>query len=711
MKHTLAIAGMVALFTSTYVVAQEDQDATQASSDSDIETITVTADRLDDTDENRLSYLEGAQLISDEYIRAQQASTLADALRKTTSVQVDENGGNQGSVVIVRGLQGDQVSVRIDGAPQNFNQVRHGGANTIWAEPQMLQSITVIPGVASNVYGNGSLGGVIKLETKDADDVLEGEEKTASVLQLGTETNGNAEIGSIETALRLGEHASGYVYALSRGSGAYVDGAGDETLGGATGSSDINLLAKINIQVGDAGELEISRRDMRKDYTARGTQSRGRTVSSTDQFTDLEESSNAVQYLHNPTDNDLLDLSVRLSQLTVNRYRTADGSDEESHWGSDTRYFEVENVSSFQSTNGTSHTTRVGFDRTDDDLSMAYNDADGVPLQRARLLQGLYGSHTIEFNSRIAAVLGLRFDDFETTDLSSDVVSTNQALNFKTQFSYQPFAEGRAEGLSVYALYGTGFRAPSVHETFGRGDVGVICAEGRRGFSCTERIPSAELEGEDSVSSEIGLRYRFDDVLALQDQLWFQIGYIDTDVTNFIDTDALPSGSTTINGRTYRVTRSSFTNVSEAEIKGWEYAVNYSSTTWFGALTTQSLDGENLETGLNLKDVSPASTNFTVGRYLLNGRSRVGIDMTRRDSRTVDEDPSFNRLRYTIYDIFGSLSFAERYHVQVRVENALDELYTKRYQSLSLDPATGESRLLTYYQPGRNLKISFTARI
>lgn len=692
-------------------MAQDDQDTTAVSSAADIETITVTADRLEDTDETRLSDLEGAQVISDEYIRAQQATTLADALRKTTSEQVDEDGGNQGSVVIVRGLAGDQVSVRIDGAPQNFNQVRHGGANTIWAEPQMLQSVTVIPGVASNVYGNGSLGGVIKLETKDAGDLLADDEKFATGLQLGIETNGNAEIGAIESALRFSEIASGYIYLLSRTNGSYVDGAGIETLGGATGSEDVNLLSKLNLDLNESNSIEFSHRNVQKDYTARGTQSRGRSVSSTDQFTNLEESSNSIQYRYESSDNDLFDLNVRLSRLAVDRHRTAAGSDEETYWGSDTHYVEIENVSRFELASGSSHSTRVGFDRTVDDLAMAYNDSEGNPLQRSRALQGLYASHTIELNARISVVVGLRHDEFETGDDSSGQSTINKATNYKMQLSYQPFGEGRAEGLSLYALYGTGFRVPSVHETFGRGDVGVICQEGRRGFSCSERVTNADLKGEDSASSEFGVRYRFENIARTNDQLWFQIGYIDTDVKNFIDTEALPSGETVINGRMFPVTRTTFTNINQAEVNGWEYSANYSSTTWFGALTTQTPDGRNVDTGLNLKDVSPASTNFTVGRYLLNGRSRVGFDMTRRDSRTVDEDPSFNRLGYTIYDVFGSLSFGDRYQVQLRIENVLDELYTKRYQSLSIDLETGESKLLTYYQPGRNVKLTIGMRI
>ena len=166
MKSTIAIAACA--FAAPLLAA------TTNPAESPAEEIVVTADRIPTFNDRRVDESEGAQLISREYIRAQLATTLADAMRKTTSVQVDEEAGNQGSIISIRGMQGDGVSVRVDGAPQNFNQVRHGGANMIWAEPDIYKTITVIPGVASNIYGNGSIGGVIKLETIDPKDLLQG---------------------------------------------------------------------------------------------------------------------------------------------------------------------------------------------------------------------------------------------------------------------------------------------------------------------------------------------------------------------------------------------------------------------------------------------------------------------------------------------------------------------------------------------------------
>lgn len=681
------------------------QDATRQP-----EEIIVTADRIQDFNDTRVTESEGAQLISAEYIRAQQATTLADALRKTTSVQVDESGGNQGSLIMVRGLTGDQVSVRVDGAPQNFNQVRHGGANTVWAEPDMFKSITVIPGVASNVYGNGSIGGVVKLETRDPSDVLT-DDAWGVNLRLGHESNGNARYLSSETAYRFSDSLAGLLHVVSRDSGSYVDGNGNETLGGATGSEDLNLHGKLIFSPAPAHNFELSRRSLSKDYVARGARSRGRVVSSTDQFTDVNDNTTALQYGFAPEDNHLINANLRYSRMESERERTTADAPEVDLWGSKTDYFEIENTSLLNAGGSIPHEIRIGADFTRDDLITAYTDSDGDKLLRERRITGTYISDAVALSRSLLLIASARYDRYESSDLSSGAVSDNSSVSPRLHVNFSPFDSGPAAGLSLYGLVGRGFRAPSVHENFGRGDTGVICSQGRRGFACTERVPNAVLEAEISDSREVGVRYNFDGLFSASDQLRIQLGYIKNDVTDFIDQTDLEPGEIVINGRRTRVDRTTFVNIHEARIDGWEYFVNYASNRWFASLTAQTMDGYDVETGMNLRDVSPHSVNASLGLYLADGRVRAGIDMTRRDSRDVDEDSSFNRFGYTVYDLFASYRFNDRLSLQLRVENALDELYTKRFQSLSIDPATQVEQDLTYYQPGRNIKATLEIRL
>ena len=108
-------------------------------------------------------------------------------------------------------------------------------------------------------------------------------------------------------------------------------------------------------------------------------------------------------------------------------------------------------------------------------------------------------------------------------------------------------------------------------------------------------------------------------------------------------------------------------------------------------------------------DISPASANFSIGAYLLEQKVRTGIDVSWRDKREVDESSSFNRLSYTVVDGFASYEINDNWKVQARVSNLFDKLYTKRYQSLSVDPDTQEQSDLTYYEPGRNIRLMLAA--
>ena len=697
--------------TASFALSVAGQEDSETNSDDSItEEIVVKADRVPTFNDRRVDEREGAQLISREYTRAQLATTLADALRKTTSVQVDEEAGNQGSIVSIRGLQGDGVSIRVDGAPQNFNQVRHGGANTIWAEPDLYKTITVIPGVASNIYGNGSIGGVVKLETIDPSDLIASDEQSALSVRLGHETNGDALVWTVEGAHQLNDSVSGLVHLLSRDNDSYVDGSGNETLGGATGSTDMNSLVKVSVTPSEGHAVELTHRSSNKEYTARGTQSRGRNVSSTDQFTELNERTVAVQYGFTPTDVDWINANVRYSSIDVNRDRRTSTTDDWTTWGSKTDYVELENTSIIGGDGEFEHYLRYGLDVTADDLHTAYFDSNGESIMRTRDIVGYYLSDAFNWGP-VSVVASVRRDSYRTEDKSSGVDTEASGISPKVQLSVRPFADGNLQWLSVYGLLGTGFRAPSVHETFGRGETGTTCAQGRRGFSCSERVPNPDLDAEISSSWEAGLRFGGEGIFSPSDQLRLSVGYIRNDVEDFIATLRLDPGETVINGRTYSVDRSTFTNINAAEISGWEYSANYSSNRWFCALAAQTMDGEDTATGMNLRDVSPHSTNASVGAYLFDGRMRIGMDLTSRKSKEIDEDPSFNRLAYTVYDLFGSYRFNDRYNVQLRIENATDELYTKRFQSLSIDPSTGEQHDLTYYQPGRNIKLSFEARM
>jgi TonB-dependent heme/hemoglobin receptor len=653
------------------------------------------ADRTREAQSRRVSQSEGAQQIGAEYIRAQQATTLADALRKTTSVQVDEEGGQQGSQVFVRGFTGDQVSIRVEGAPKNFNQVRHGGANTVWLEPDMYKGITVVPGVASNIYGNGSLGGVVMVETKDPEDVVPRGRRVGLNVRTGVESNGQSFYNAFDGGLRITDAFAISGTVVSRVSDPYEDGAGTQALLGATGSQDLNLLLKGAYDLGESQRVEVGYVGMTKEYESRAVTGSGEFRDAA--ATDLDEGTWSAEYSLNPRSNDLVNLSARFSRNETERNRLLEGDDQADAWGVTTNYFEVENVSAFRTGDEVVHQLRYGVDYTGDDVLTAYDD-----LLRTRRQAGFYLSETIAVGRTLSAVASVRYDRFQNAHPELGTIDES-ALSPKVHLALSPFQSGTLRGVSLFGVVGQGFRTPSVHEAYR--DAGEPTC-GRRG--CSQTLPNPELEGETSRSWEAGMRFARRGVFAGDDEVTFQAGYNRSDVDGLITRTNIDLFEQDVDGDGVDdvVDVWSYTNVDEATIDGWEVSLNYAGPVGFLAVTAQTMDGVDAE-GEKLPDISPHSLNATVGTYLFAGRSRVGVDMTSRAERIFTQrGVERRRQSYAIFDVFGSYTVNESLLVQLRVENMFDELYTKR---TIVEDDLGND--VTTYAAGRNVKLTLSYRL
>ena len=686
--HPLSLAIILSLSVNT-VMAQQV-----------LPTTTITeADKQKSAVSHRVGESEGAQLISDVYVKAQQASTLADALRKTTSVQIDEEGGQQGSLIFIRGFTQDQVSVRVEGAPKNFNQVRHGGAGTVWLEPNMYKSINVIPGVASNVYGNGSLGGVILLETKDPIDVFKPGEDWGASITAGLETNAESKNIAIDLAKQVTNNFALSSTLVVRDTEQYEDGEGKKALLGATGSEDQNLLLKGVLDLNDEQRLELAYIGLRKEYTARTTTGSGAYTSPSD--TEVDDNTYTLQYNFTPTNNPYVDVNLRLSQANTKRWRLKEGEAIPAIWQVDTSYFEAENISLFSQSEAINHELRFGVDYTYDDVNTAYTNSDGSAQTAERTQYGAYLSDTINFSEQLQLVASVRFDNFEN-DFQDAPATSESAVSPKLAINWRPFNESLMRGLEFYGVIGQGFRAPSVHEA--RADDEPNC--GRRG--CSARIDNPDLKGESSNSWELGLRFSQSQIFTDNDQLDWQIGYIDNQAEDYISSTEVDSYKEDIDGdgKDETVIVYQYQNVDKANISGIEISMNYTNDHWFAAVTAQNIDGEYASgkyEGTKLPNISPASANVSFGGYFLDGKSRAGIDISHRSSREfVQRSRDRTRQSYTIYDAFASYQINSQWLLQLRVENLMDELYSKR-TIVNID---GEDA--TTYAAGRNVKLNFS---
>ncbi|PAF51866.1 hypothetical protein BKH43_01125 [Helicobacter sp. 13S00401-1] len=125
--------------------------------------------------------------IGDKFLSDTQASTIRDITQADSSLEV--GGGSQiASKLYIRGLEEQMFNVSVDGITQGGNSFHHQGSINL--NPAIIKSITVQKGYASPESGPGALVGSVKVETKNAFDMLRGSKKKyGAILDLGAFSN------------------------------------------------------------------------------------------------------------------------------------------------------------------------------------------------------------------------------------------------------------------------------------------------------------------------------------------------------------------------------------------------------------------------------------------------------------------------------------------------------------------------------------------
>ncbi len=158
MKHRLELA---TLWLLGLCAAARGQEATPLSA-SDVSPLVVTATRIP-TPADQVGSSVG--LITAQAIQDNQWRTLPDALADQPGLNVVQTGGPGGlTSVFIRGANSNQTKVIIDGIQANDPST--GAFDFGQVLTASLQSVEVLRGPESSIYGADALGGVITLTTK-----------------------------------------------------------------------------------------------------------------------------------------------------------------------------------------------------------------------------------------------------------------------------------------------------------------------------------------------------------------------------------------------------------------------------------------------------------------------------------------------------------------------------------------------------------------
>lgn len=191
-------------------------------------------------------------VITQEQIDREQPQDLRELFAGEPSVRV---GGGQAASqkIYVHGIEQGKLNVTIDGAAQPGNVWHHNGNTTL--DPTFLKAVAVDAGVAPADAGPGALAGAIRMETKDARDMLLPGQQAGGTAIIGYNTNSQSfRTTGAGYAVKDGFEVLGMATRM-RGEN-YINGNGDMERG--TADNMLSGLAKLGYEAKSGDHIELS---------------------------------------------------------------------------------------------------------------------------------------------------------------------------------------------------------------------------------------------------------------------------------------------------------------------------------------------------------------------------------------------------------------------------------------------------------------------
>ena len=679
-----------------------------------LDTISVTATR---NPIEAFEYPGMVTVLGHDEIRARQPSTPDDVLRFVPGVEFRGGPRRTGEVPSIRGFQGADVIVTLDGARQNFGSTHDG---RFFIDPSLLGEVEVLRGPASSLYGSGGTGGLIGFVTLDAKDLLGPGERAGSSISGGYQSVNSERTGNYAAYASLDEGADLIASVTKRDSGTIELSDGNELEN--TDDDILSGFAKAGVAFGVHHRFEggviAFRNDAREPNNSQeGIGTNETAVGLVDKDIRAETVRAAYSY-HNPAD-DLLDLDLVV-------YKTSFQADE----------LRLEDVSSGPrgellkrdvATLGVrlDNRSRLGFsdmvaatityggeywrdEQDGEDAGMRNGrpdtnarDRDGVPDADARFA-GLFAQAEIAIgdlfgpdSGELLIIPGLRYDDY-TISSSKRLGGDNEHREFSPRFGMSLFP---SEWLMLFANYAHAFRAPTVNEVYLTGVHFPLFDTRRRLVGFNRFEPNPELDPQTTRTVEFGAGVSLDGVFRSHDRFQAKATHFRIRGEDFIDRGVrqvfpVPEGCIPFTSDQVRVPAgppgvfsmgcegASFSrNVANAKLWGTEAEASYESSRFRLALGYSSIDGENEDTGAKLGVLTPDQYTLDAGFKVNEIDSILGWRMlaaSRFDAVDAQED---ERPGYAVHDFYFSWrpshARLEGVRVDLGVDNAFDKAYTR----------------------------------
>lgn len=697
----LSCVGAAALAASGLVngaLAQQSDTQSAEKGTLELGPISVSATR---SPISAMRYPGMVTVIDREQIDLKDPDTLDDMFRSVPGVQFDGGPRRTGQVPTIRGFEGENVQVRIDGARQNFVSGHNG---RVFVDPSLLAGGEVLRGPASSLYGSGAMGGMIALRTLSASDLLEADDTIAGRAKFGYQ-DVNQEFTE---SLVVGGRPMDGVGLLG---GIVKRDSDDIELGNGTSlvSDDdiISGLAKADVEFTPGLSASLSYMIFNNDAREPANGQYANTAADSD-ITDKDIRSDTVrgQVLYAPIGQNWLDLDASAYFTNSQVGQTYEDSGRIVDQNVDTYGLFIDNRSRLALAERSSLTLTYGVEASRDEQE-GYDSAStdgirsGVPNAEAEFAGAfLQGSFEVKdvIPGTLTVIPGVRYDSF-SADSAIDDSTSDDEVSPKIAVSYEP-----VRGLIGFASFGRAFRAPSINELYNEGThFAIPLSNGQTAVNSF--VANPDLKPEVSDTLEFGVGYERAGTLLKNDEFRIKGAYFQSEVENLIDISVNSAGPSRgcfippYNGCNAGTTNT--VNTPEAELEGYELEMSYDAPRFYVTAGFSSIDGENTRTGESLGVLTPDRLTTDFGLRLQEIDTVVGIEGEFASGFDNIDDASEERGGYSVFDLY--LQWAPKevavqgLTINLGVDNVFDRDYERVFAGVS--------------EPGRNFKGSIAYRL
>ncbi|OAB58816.1 hypothetical protein AY599_20110 [Leptolyngbya valderiana BDU 20041] len=588
----------------------------------------------------------------------------------------------------IRGFADEQVAIRIDGARQNFNKA-HGGRFLL--DPDLIESVEVLRGASSSLYGSGALGGAFIIETSSGRSRLDGMDGYGLRLSAGHDSNGDQWRAGLTGYGQQGRFD--WLASISRRDVGedLQDGGGEDIL--ATRDEIGSGLIKLGFQVDPDQRLEFSHERFENEGV---NPTNSNAVASPSTLVDrtTERVQNRFRYRNSDPSRAWLDLTATayINEVDTLESRFRDGRIDRTDFR--TAGLDLANTMELGRVAGQPVRLTLGGELYKDEQSGSRNGQDRPQFPDAEVdYQALFAQLEIELGAGVSLIPGIRHDRFDyRTDgdlfggRDDSQTSPRLALGWQaTESSY------------FWAEYAEAFRAPSLTELYADG-VHFVVPLGPGQVVINEFMPTPDLESELSSQIQLGARWQSERLGDTDFRLDLEATVHRSDIDDYVDQFVLfISGEPTFDPMTQTLIFPGLTtnrNV-DARIEGAELSARLTHPRGYLNLAMTLLDGEQRNGG-ELASLQSDRLSLGAGVRMLDGQVGLGGEVILSRARDDVPEGALSTPGYAKADLYASWMPARGALSGFEFRLGLDNVFDKDFR---IHPNAID-------QPGRSVRLS-----